>query len=187
MTTTGPSSISRSRWILILAAALAASAWACRGGRTRTVTTANPELEYLKALNQQPPRDSQLLFLLMAQYANANRHREGAEFLQSRLDQFGPRMTDVQKSLYLSAIAALRAGAANDVPFLKRIRLGQRHGRHAPASQEIVGRKRVYRAVGIRSGLRSTAADLSREGDGPLGPRLVRGQCRPGARAGIHE
>ena len=107
-------------WILLLAAALTASASACRG-RAHTVTPANPELEYLKAVNVQPPRDPQLLFLLMAQYANANRHREGAEFLQARLDQFGPRLTDVQKSLYLSAIAVLRAGAASDIPFLKRI------------------------------------------------------------------
>src|SRR4030095_3598689 len=121
MTTIGPSSIPRSRWILILAAALAASAWACRGGRTRTVSPANPELEYLKAVNQKPPQDPQVLFLLMAQYANANRHREGAEFLQARLDQFEPRLTDVQKSLYLAAIGTLRAGAASDVPFVKRI------------------------------------------------------------------
>jgi glyoxylase-like metal-dependent hydrolase (beta-lactamase superfamily II) len=121
MTTTRPKSIPRIVWILFLATALAVLAGACRGGRTRTVTPANPELEYLRAVNQQPPGDPQVLFLLMAQYANANRHREGAEFFQARLEQFGPRLTDVQKSLYLSAIAALRAGAANDVPFLKRI------------------------------------------------------------------
>ncbi len=120
MTTTRPRSLPRTWWILFLAAALTASAWACRG-RAHTVSPANPELEYLKAVNQQPPQDPQLLFLLMAQFGNANRHREGAEFFQARLDQFGPRLTDVQKSLYLSAIAALRAGAANDVPFVKRI------------------------------------------------------------------
>ena len=38
-----------------------------------------PELEYLKVVNRAaPPRDPQLLFLLMAQYANAGRQREGA-------------------------------------------------------------------------------------------------------------
>ena len=115
-----PGAIRKKWWILLLAAALTASTWACRG-RPHRVTPANPELEYLRAMNQQPPRDPQLLFLLMGQYANANRHREGAEFFQARLDQFGAQLTDVQKSLYLSAIAALRAGAANDVPFVKRI------------------------------------------------------------------
>jgi hypothetical protein len=40
-----------------------------------------PELEYLEAVNRTgPPRDPQLLFLLIGEYANANRHRAGAEF-----------------------------------------------------------------------------------------------------------
>ena len=39
------------------------------------------ELEYLKAVNSAaPPQDPQLLFLLMAQYANANIPGEGVEF-----------------------------------------------------------------------------------------------------------
>src|SRR5260370_26778332 len=64
-----------------------------------------PELEYLKAVNSvAPPRDPQLLFLLMAQYSNANLEGEGAEFFSSRLKEFEPRLTDAQKALYLSAI-----------------------------------------------------------------------------------
>src|SRR5262245_53601414 len=81
-----------------------------------------PELEYLEAVNRTgPPRDPELLFLLMGEYANANRHREGAEFFEARLAEFGPRLTDVQKSLYLSAIGILRAGYAQDVSLLRRI------------------------------------------------------------------
>jgi glyoxylase-like metal-dependent hydrolase (beta-lactamase superfamily II) len=121
MPTTKRNSIPRLLWILCVSAALSASAWACRDGRTHTASSARPELEYLKAVNQQPPEDPQLLFLLMAQFANANRHREGAEFFQARLEQFGPRLTDRQKSLYLAAIGLLRAGAAGDVPFFKRV------------------------------------------------------------------
>src|SRR5215470_15437294 len=68
-----------------------------------------PDLEYLKAVNQVgPPKDPQLLFLLMAQYASANRHAEGAEFFSARLKEFGPRLTDSEEALYLSAIALLR-------------------------------------------------------------------------------
>jgi hypothetical protein len=64
-----------------------------------------PELEYLKAVNTvAPPRDPQLLFLLMARYSNANLQGEGAEFFSARLKEFGPRLTDAQKALYLSAI-----------------------------------------------------------------------------------
>lgn len=80
-----------------------------------------PELDYLKAVNMQgPPRDPQMLFLLMADYANANRHREGAEFLEARWKAFDSRLSDPQRSLYLTAIAALRAGAAGQIPLLNR-------------------------------------------------------------------
>jgi glyoxylase-like metal-dependent hydrolase (beta-lactamase superfamily II) len=81
-----------------------------------------PELEYLKAVNSvAPPRDPQLLFLLMAEYSNANRQGEGAEFFSARLKEFGPRLTDAQKALYLSAIGLLRAQHASQVSLLHRI------------------------------------------------------------------
>src|SRR5258707_8337182 len=81
-----------------------------------------PDLEYLKAVNQAaPPQDPQLLFLLMGQYANANRQAEGAEFFSARLKEFEPRLTDVQRALYLSAIGLLRAQHASAVPLLRRI------------------------------------------------------------------
>src|SRR5215470_16417244 len=81
-----------------------------------------PDLEYLKAVNcVAPPQDPQLLFLLAAQYANANRQAEGAEFFSARLKEFEPRLTDVQKALYLSAIGLLRAQNASSVPLLHRV------------------------------------------------------------------
>jgi glyoxylase-like metal-dependent hydrolase (beta-lactamase superfamily II) len=80
-----------------------------------------PELEYLKAVNSvATPRDPQLLFLLMAEYANANMQAEGAEFLSSRLKEFGPRLTGAQKALYLGAIGLLRAQHASAVTLLHR-------------------------------------------------------------------
>src|SRR4029077_14627788 len=82
----------------------------------------HPDLEYLKAVNSvAPPRDPQLLFLLMAEYSNANRQGEGAEFFSARLKEFGPRLTDVQKALYLSAIGLLRAQNASSVSLWHRI------------------------------------------------------------------
>jgi glyoxylase-like metal-dependent hydrolase (beta-lactamase superfamily II) len=81
-----------------------------------------PDLEYLKAANSvAPPQDPQLLFLLMAQYSNANLQGEGAEFFSARLKEFGPRLTDAQKALYLSAIGLLRAQHASSVSLLHRI------------------------------------------------------------------
>jgi hypothetical protein len=81
-----------------------------------------PDLEYLKAVNTvAPPQDPQLLFLLMAQYSNANMEGEGAEFFSARLKEFNPRLTDVQEALYLSAIGLLRAQHASSVSLWHRI------------------------------------------------------------------
>src|ERR1700674_3237709 len=91
-------------------------------GNHREAGSVRPELEYLKAVNTvAPPQDPQLLFLLMAQYSNANLPGEGAEFFSARLKEFGPRLTDVQKALYLSAIGLLRAQHASSVSLLYRI------------------------------------------------------------------
>jgi glyoxylase-like metal-dependent hydrolase (beta-lactamase superfamily II) len=81
-----------------------------------------PELEYLKAVNTvAPPQDTQLLFLLMAEYSSANMQGEGAEFFAARLKEFDPRLTDGQKALYLSIIGLLRAQHASSVSLLHRI------------------------------------------------------------------
>jgi len=81
-----------------------------------------PELEYLKAVNSVgPPEDPQLLFLLMAEYSNANRQGEGAEFFTARLKEFEPRLADSQKALYLSAIGLLRAQHASSVSLIHRV------------------------------------------------------------------
>ena len=84
--------------------------------------SSRPELDYLKAVNSvAPPKDPQLLFLLMGAYSNANQQSEGAEFLSARLNEFGPRLSDPQKALYLSAIGLLRAQHASSVSLLHRI------------------------------------------------------------------
>jgi glyoxylase-like metal-dependent hydrolase (beta-lactamase superfamily II) len=80
-----------------------------------------PELEYWKAVNRTPPHDPQLLFLLMAQYSNANRPGEGADFFSDRLNEFSARLSDTQKALYLSIIGLLRAQNASSVSLLHRI------------------------------------------------------------------
>jgi glyoxylase-like metal-dependent hydrolase (beta-lactamase superfamily II) len=84
-----------------------------------------PELEYLKSVNAAaPPRDPPLVVLLMQQFANANRHGEGIEFFSARLAQFDRQLTDVQRALYLAAIASLRAGHATDVAPAQRAAWG---------------------------------------------------------------
>jgi glyoxylase-like metal-dependent hydrolase (beta-lactamase superfamily II) len=91
-------------------------------GVSSAAVSHRPELEYWKAVNSvAPPQDPQLLFLLVAESANANLQGEGAEFLSARLKEFEPRLSDVQKALYLSAIGLLRAQNASSVPLLHRI------------------------------------------------------------------
>jgi glyoxylase-like metal-dependent hydrolase (beta-lactamase superfamily II) len=101
-------------------AVLAAVASAEHGSRARD--SDRPELAYLRAVNAAaPPRDPQLLFLLMAEYVNANQSGEGSEFLAARLAEFGPRLDDVQRALYLSAIGLLRARHAHEISLFQRI------------------------------------------------------------------
>src|SRR6266566_1475776 len=116
--------------IYLLAALLLGTLFATQPGTTVTKSRGidspsgsyRSELEYLKAVNSvAPPRDPQLLFLLMAQYSNANRQGEGAEFFSAPLKEFGPRLTDAQKALYLSAIGLLRAQHASSVSLLHRV------------------------------------------------------------------
>ena len=97
--------------VLLLAVSLATLRLATLRGAPSTESSGvasssasrGPELEYLKAVNRvAPPKDPQLLFLLMAQYSNLNLQGEGAEFFSARLKEF--QLTDAQKALYLSAI-----------------------------------------------------------------------------------
>lgn len=91
-------------------------------GKSSVPGSPRPELEYFKAINSVgPPQDPQMLFLLMAQYSNANLQGEGVEFFSARLKEFEPRLTDTQKALYLSAIGLLRAQHAHSVPLWRRV------------------------------------------------------------------
>src|SRR6266481_4215818 len=105
--------------VLMLSVCFAAISLVGADGNKLPFAAHLPNLEYLKAVNAAgPPQDPQLLFLLMAEYSNANMQSEGAEFLSARLKEFGPRLTDAQKALYLSAIGLLRAQNASKVSFL---------------------------------------------------------------------
>jgi glyoxylase-like metal-dependent hydrolase (beta-lactamase superfamily II) len=117
-----PIYLSATLLLTVLLAALRGALFTESNGVRSSSGARRPELAYLKAVNAvAPPQDPQLLFLLMAQYSNANLQEEGAEFFSARLKEFDPRLTDVQKALYLSAIGILRAQHASSVPLLNRI------------------------------------------------------------------
>jgi len=103
-----------------------------------------PELAYLKQVNRwRPPSDPQLVFLLMGQFANANRHAEGAAFLDDLRKRFDTQLNDEQRAIYLTAIASLRAGHANEVPLLKR------HGWVRDTARMLDDAKRLTRGEGF--------------------------------------
>ncbi len=102
--------------LLTLAADLVAAA-----AERPAVDSHRPELAYLKQVNRwRPPSDPQLVFLLMGQYANANRHAEGAAYLEELRQRFDAQLNDEQRALYLTAIASLRAGQAKEVALFRR-------------------------------------------------------------------
>jgi len=110
---------------LLLGTALVTSHNAFAGGESGSSSSSashHPDLDYLKAVNSvAPPRDPELLFLLMAGYSNANMQGEGAEFFSARLKEFDSRLTAAQKALYLSAIGLLRAQHASSISLLSRV------------------------------------------------------------------
>src|SRR5215467_15748548 len=92
-----------------------------RSGDRHFAKLRNPDLEYLKAVNSiAPPKDPELLFILMTEFANSNLQDEGVEYFSARLKEFEPQLRPVQKSLYLGIIGLLRAQYASAVPLLNR-------------------------------------------------------------------
>ena len=116
--------ISRFWWIgtlLVLVLLISMVLMLTQRSRHSSAKSHRPDLEYLKAVNSvAPPTDPELLFVLMTQFANANLQAEGVDFFSARLKEFEPRLTQVQKSIYLSLIGLLRAQHAPSVSLVHR-------------------------------------------------------------------
>ncbi|HEX7156028.1 MAG TPA: hypothetical protein VF229_02375, partial [Burkholderiaceae bacterium] len=122
MTKTGGGSPSMRAARAVIAASVIGVLAASGAQAAPTGDASLPELAYLKQVNEwRPPSDPQLLFLLMARFANAGRQAEGIEFFEALLKRFDAQLDDRQRALYLTALASLRAGHANDVPIYRRI------------------------------------------------------------------
>jgi glyoxylase-like metal-dependent hydrolase (beta-lactamase superfamily II) len=121
-----PTDLLKSAFLRTLAALLCAALAAVPDGHANATDVAKldrvrPELAYLKLVNGwRPPADPQLVYLLMGQFANANRHAEGAAFFDALRRRFDAQLSDPQRAVYLTAIGSLRAGHANQVGLIKR-------------------------------------------------------------------
>jgi hypothetical protein len=77
----------------------------------RSAKLHSPELEYLKAVNSvAPPKDPELMFILMGEFASSNLQDEGAEFFSARPQ--GIRATvDASSEVFVSGNRWLTAGS----------------------------------------------------------------------------
>jgi glyoxylase-like metal-dependent hydrolase (beta-lactamase superfamily II) len=104
----------------IIALGAAAASDAAPG--TDTVATVSPEIAYLEQVNAwQPVRDPQLLFILMAQYANAGQHERGIAYFEALRKRYDAALSPAHRALYMLAVASLRAGHADKIFVLRRI------------------------------------------------------------------
>jgi len=62
-----------------------------RSPDNRSAKWHSPELEYLKTVNSVArPKDPELMFILMGEFASSNLQDEGAEFFSARLKELEP-------------------------------------------------------------------------------------------------
>jgi glyoxylase-like metal-dependent hydrolase (beta-lactamase superfamily II) len=83
-----------------------------------------PELEYLKAVNDAGPSSEFLNILVLAvQYSAVNRQEEGVRTFEGYLRDYATRMHTWQQGVYLSCLALLLAGQAQVTPIWKLLDL----------------------------------------------------------------
>jgi glyoxylase-like metal-dependent hydrolase (beta-lactamase superfamily II) len=100
-----------------------------------------PELEYLKAVNDAGPNGYVLnILLLTVQYTAVNRSAEGIRVFEGYLRDYGPRLVPWQQGVYLSSLALLLAHQAQVTPVWKLVEvleLGRRSLEVARQAKEV--------------------------------------------------
>jgi glyoxylase-like metal-dependent hydrolase (beta-lactamase superfamily II) len=105
-------------WLFVFVAVIAG----CASAPEQPSRTYHSELEYLKAVNERAPaRDPQMIFLLMAQYLNANQSGEGIRFFSGLIEANSSQLSGPARGLYLSERGLLKAAHAGQVPLFQRI------------------------------------------------------------------
>jgi len=80
----------------------------------------SPELDYLNALMEAGPATSSTILIVMAMlYSNLNRQIEGIERFEYYLSRYSSQLQPSEKSVYLSCLALLRAGRAQQLSLLQ--------------------------------------------------------------------
>ncbi len=80
----------------------------------------SPELDYLNALMDAGPATSSTILIVMAMlYSNLNRQVEGIERFEGFVGKYGSQLQPAERSVYLSCLALLRAGRAQQLSLLR--------------------------------------------------------------------
>jgi glyoxylase-like metal-dependent hydrolase (beta-lactamase superfamily II) len=80
----------------------------------------SPELDYLNALLEAGPASSSTILIVMAMlYSNLNRQVEGIGRFEYYLNRYSSQLLPSEKSVYLSCLALLRAGRAQQLSLLQ--------------------------------------------------------------------
>src|SRR5262252_9327053 len=129
-----------------------------RSNDQRSAKVHSSELEYLKAVNGVvPPKDPELMFILMGEFGSSNLQDEGADFFSARLKEFEPQLTPVQKSLYLGIIGLQSRSECVPSATAESPWLCKRHDRHPRPDRADVGRAGFRRELDRWRGARRTS------------------------------
>lgn len=112
----------------------------------RSAKLHSPELEYLKSVNSvAPPKDPELMFILMSEFANSNLQDEGAEFFASP----GIRTpTDSCSEVFVSGNQRLAASSeCIESATNEALRVRKRHDYYARPGEAVLRRTSVCREL----------------------------------------
>jgi hypothetical protein len=128
----------------------------------RSAKLHSPELEYLKAVNSvAPPRDPELMFILMGEFASPNLQDEGTEFFSARLKEFEPTV-DAGSEVFVSGNHWPAAGSeCIQSATAESLRLCQRHDCHPRPGKAGIRRAGLRRELDRTGGAYRTFRLLS--------------------------
>lgn len=136
-----------------------------------------PELEYMKAVNDAGPAGESLNILLLAVlYSAVNRQREGVRTFEGYLQSYATRLQAWQQGLYLSGLALLLASQAQVTPIwrlLDLLALARRALATAQQAKQVTASLPDFDATLAKITARWVSGLLNAQLPPPLGDRTV--------------
>jgi glyoxylase-like metal-dependent hydrolase (beta-lactamase superfamily II) len=136
-----------------------------------------PELEYMKAVNDAGPSSETLNILVLAiQFTAVKRSKEGVRTFEDYLQRYGDRLHTWQQGLYLSCLALLLAGQAQTTPIwriLDLLDLARRALATAKRAKQVTASLPDFDANMAKLTARWVSGLLNAQLPSPLGDRSI--------------